>query len=186
MSYWKRWKYKNFTFFIASVVFSFIIFRTEILRAFFLDLGNWGYLGAFIGGFLFVLSFTATIGAIILLILAEKLSPLEISIIAGLGGAIGDFTIFRFIKDGLLEEIKPLLNRLGINRVAKLLNNKYLRWTLPIIGAIIIVSPFPDEIGIALMGLSKVKKYQFVIIAFILDTIGIFLLTSTFLLFKKA
>jgi hypothetical protein len=185
MNYWKTWKYKNLTFFIASVVFSFIIFRIEILRTFLLSFGNWGYLGAFIGGLLFVSSFTAAIGAVILLILAEKLSPLEIAIIAGFGGAVGDFTIFRFIKDGLLEEIKPLLNLLGINRVAKLLNNKYLRWTLPIIGAIIIVSPFPDEIGIALMGLSKVKKYEFFIIAFILDVIGIFLLTSTFLFFKS-
>ncbi|MEK7534038.1 MAG: hypothetical protein AAB600_01745 [Patescibacteria group bacterium] len=185
MYYWKAWKYKNLTFFIASVVSSFIVFRIEILRTLLLDLGNWGYLGAFIGGFLFVSSFTAAIGAVILLILAEKLSPLEIAIIAGLGGAVGDLTIFRFMKDNLLEELKPLWNRLGLSRVSNLLHTKYLRWTLPIIGAIIIVSPFPDEIGVALMGLSKIKKYQFVIIAFILDTIGVFLLTSTFLLFKS-
>ena len=185
MNYWRGWKYKNLTLFIASVASSFAIFRIETLHAFFLHIGNWGYLGAFIGGFLFVSSFTAAIGAVILLILAEKLSPLEIAIIAGLGGAVGDFAIFRFMKDNLLEELKPLWNRLGLSRVSNLLHTKYLRWTLPIIGAIIIVSPFPDEIGVALMGLSKIKKYQFVIIAFILDTIGVFLLTSTFLLFKS-
>lgn len=185
MSYWRKWKYKNLTFFIASVVFSFIIFRIEILHAFFVDLGSWGYLGAFIGGILFVSSFTAAIGAVILLILAEKLSPLGIAIIAGLGGAVGDFIIFRFIKDDLLEEIKPLFNRLGGNHAAKLLRTRYLRWTLPIIGAIIIVSPFPDEMGVALMGISRIKKYQFFIIAFILDVVGVFLLTSTFLFFKS-
>lgn len=185
MSYWKDWKYKNFTLFIGSVAFSFIVFRIEGLHTFFLDIGNWGYLGALIGGFLFVSSFTAAIGAVILLILAERLSPLEISIIAGLGGAVGDFAIFRFMKDGLLEELKPLWNKFRLNRISKCLRTKYLRWTLPILGAIIIVSPLPDEMGIALMGLSKIKKYQFVIIAFILDAIGVFLLTSTFLLFKS-
>lgn len=185
MSYWRDWKYKNLTLFIGSVAFSFIVFRIELLHTFFVDLGNWGYLGAFIGGILFVSSFTAAIGAVILLILAEKLSPLEIAIIAGLGGAVGDFTIFRFIKDNLLEEIKPLCNRLGLNHIVRLLRTKYLKWTLPIIGAIIIVSPFPDEMGIALMGLSRIKKYQFFLLAFILDVIGVFLLTSTFLLFKS-
>lgn len=185
MTYWKSWKYKNLTFFIASVAFSFIVFRIELLHTFFVGLGNWGYLGAFIGGILFVSSFTAAIGAVILLILAEKFSPLEIAIIAGLGGAVGDFAIFRFMKDDLLKELQPLWNRLGLNRISKLLRTKYLRWTLPIIGAIIIVSPFPDEMGIALMGISEIKRYQFFIIAFILDVIGVFLFTSTFLFFKS-
>lgn len=133
---------------------------------------------------MFVSFFTVGIGTVILLILAEKLSPLEISLAAGLGGAVGDLTIFRFMKDGLFQEIKPILNRFGLNRIAGSLRKRH-KWTLPIIGAIIIASPFPDEIGIALMGLSKIKKHEFFIIAFILDSIGVFLLTSTFLFFKQ-
>jgi len=46
---------------------------------------------------------------------------------------------------------------------------------LPVIGALIIVSPFPDELGVTLMGITKIKSYQFLILAFILDVTGVFL-----------
>jgi len=53
-----------------------------------------------------------------------------------------------------------------------------LGWTLPVIGAIIIASPFPDEIGVSLVGISKIKTYQFLLVSFILNAIGIFLVVS--------
>jgi uncharacterized membrane protein YdjX (TVP38/TMEM64 family) len=49
---------------------------------------------------------------------------------------------------------------------------------LPIIGALIIISPFPDEIGIGLMGLSKIKKWQFMLISFALNSLGIFIIVA--------
>lgn len=146
-----------------------------MLNTFLLSLGNWGYIGAFFGGVLFVSTFTAATGAVILLILAERISPIEIGILAGLGGMVGDFTIFRFVKDGLLSEIIPIYNRLGGGRLTRMLRTKYFRWILLIIGAIIIASPFPDEIGVSLMGITKINTYQFLLLAFVLDTVGVFL-----------
>ena len=52
------------------------------------------------------------------------------------------------------------------------------------IGAIIIASPFPDEIGVSLMGISKMKTYQFILISFLLNAIGIFLVVSASLVIK--
>ena len=100
------------------------------------------------------------------------------AIIAGLGGVIGDFMIFRFVKDGLLSEIIPIYNRLGGARLTRVLRAKYFSWALRIIGAIIIASPFPDEIGVSLMGIGKMKTYQFLILSFILNAVGIFLVVS--------
>ena len=62
---------------------------------------------------LFVSTFTAATGALVLLILAEKLSPLELGLIAGLGATITDFMIFHFIKDGLMGEIEDLYTYYG-------------------------------------------------------------------------
>jgi len=39
---------------------------------------------------------------------------------------------------------------------------KYLSWSLPVIGAVIIASPFPDELGISLMGFSKMKTPYYI------------------------
>lgn len=177
-------RYKNLTFLFISLVVAFLLSRYERSHIFLLNLGEWGYLGAFIAGILFVSTFTVATGAVILLVLAEKLSPIEIGIIAGFGAVVGDLTIFRFIKDGLLDEIKPVYKKIGGDHVTKILHTKYFSWTLPVIGAVIIASPFPDEIGVSLMGIAKMKTYQFILLSFVLNVIGIFLVVSASLVIK--
>ncbi|MBI2442503.1 MAG: hypothetical protein HYV40_01180 [Candidatus Levybacteria bacterium] len=179
MSYWRSWRYKNLSFFFLSLLLAFFVFRNESLHSYLLGLGELGYIGAFIAGMLFVSTFTVATGAIILLILAERLSPVEIGIIAGLGGVVGDVTIFHIIKNNLTQEIASLYEHIdGDHHFRRILHSKYFSWTLPVIGALIIASPFPDEIGISLMGISKMKTYQFILISFLLNATGIFLVVS--------
>lgn len=175
----RHWKYKNLTFLIFSLVLAYFVFRNEVLHGFLLHLGNLGYIGAFLAGILFVSTFTVATGAIILLILAETLSPIEIGLIAGLGAVVGDFAIFRFVKDDLTKEIKRIYNMLDTNHhLKKVFHTKYFGWTLPVVGAVIIASPLPDEVGVSLMGISKLKTYQFLFISFILNVTGIILVVS--------
>lgn len=94
MSYWRSWKYKNLTFFVLSIIIAAIVFRFESLHSFLLHFGKLGYVGAFVAGIFFVSSFTVATGAVLLLILAEKLSLFEMMIVAGFGAMIGDFVIF--------------------------------------------------------------------------------------------
>lgn len=171
-------KYHGLFLLFLSVLFAVWLFHVESFNNFLFSLGELGYIGAFIGGALFVISFTSATGAVILITLSEILSPLEIGIIAGLGAMVGDFTIFRFVKDDLVNEIKPLYKRFGGNHVAHLMHSKYFIWTLPVIGAFIIASPLPDEVGVSLMGLSKMKTYQFLLISFLLNAIGIYLIIA--------
>lgn len=181
----KHWRYKNLTFFGLSLIVAFALSRYEAFHIFLLNLGNFGYIGAFIAGMLFVSTFTVTTGAVILLVLAERLSPIEIGIVAGLGAVVGDFTIFRFIKDNLVLELQSIYNHLnGDHHFEKVLHSKYFSWTLPVIGAIIIASPFPDEIGVSLMGISKMNTAKFLLLSFVLNAVGIFLVVSASTIIK--
>src|SRR3989344_8716951 len=179
MRYWSRSHHKNLTLLLLSILFALFLSRHEAFHTFLLHLGNFGYVGVFIAGILFVSTFTVATGAIIILVLAETLSPIEIGIIAGLGAVVGDFTIFRLIKDSLTQELESIYDHIdGDHHFKKVLHSKYFSWTLPVIGAVIIASPFPDEIGVSLMGISKMKTYQFLLISFVLNAIGIFLVVS--------
>lgn len=179
------WKYKNLTFLILSLIVAFFVLRDESIHRSLLQLGGLGYIGAFFAGILFVSTFTVATGAIILLILAESLSPIEIGLIAGFGAVVGDYLIFRFIKDDLSKEIKLLYGLVDKDHhFSKVLNSKYFSWTFPVIGAVVIMSPLPDEIGISLMGISKLKTYQFLLISFFLNAVGIFLVVSSSVLIK--
>lgn len=179
MAYFHRWKYQNLTFLVISIIVAIFLSRYEPFHEFLLRLGEFGYIGAFIAGILFVSTFTVATGAIILLVLAERLSPIEIGIIAGLGAVFGDFVIFRFVKDNLASEVESIYNHIdGDHHIRRVFHSKYFSWSVPVIGALIIASPFPDEIGVSLMGISKMKTYKFLLVSFILNAIGIFLIVS--------
>lgn len=182
---WHRYHYKNLTYLGISFIIAILLFKNQSFHAFLLHLGNFGYIGAFIGGILFVSTFTVSIGTVILFNLAEYLNPFEIALIAGIGAVVGDMTIFRFIQTkGLVSEIKHFFHYFGSDKLKHLIHTKYFGWTLPVIGAIIIASPLPDELGIGLMGISHMKTWKFMIVSFLLNSIGIFLVVSSTLLFK--
>lgn len=184
MRVWKSWKYQNLTILFFGIAAAFLLSRVAAFQLFLVHLGGFGYLGAFLAGALFVSVFTVATGIVILSILAQTLSPLEIGLIAGLGAVLGDLVIFRFVKNNLIAEIEPIYTQLGGVHLTHLLHTKYFSWTLPVVGALIIASPFPDELGISLMGLSEIKTYQFILLSFALNATGIFLAISAALLLK--
>ena len=178
MENWKSWRFKNLTIFPLSILFAVFLSKNESFHSFLMHLGNLGYLGAFFTGIFFVSTFTVSSAVVVLFVLAESLTAWEIGIIAGLGAVVGDLTIFRLFKDHLLSEIEPIYDCLGGNHVTKILHLKYFSWTLPVLGALVIASPFPDELGISLIGISKMKTYQFLVLSFVLNAVGIFLVVS--------
>ncbi|MEK7559055.1 MAG: hypothetical protein AAB521_02010, partial [Patescibacteria group bacterium] len=75
MKSWHRLKYKNLTLLFFSIILAVFLSRLEGFHTLLLNLGSFGYIGAFIAGILFVSTFTVATGAVVLLVLAEKLSP---------------------------------------------------------------------------------------------------------------
>ena len=168
-------RYKNLTLLFVSIVLAIVLSRFQPLHDFLLHLGNLGLLGAFLGGMLFVWILTMPTGLLILLTLNETMPSFELAFVATIGALIGDLTIFRFVRDDLIDEAKEVYEHFGGSHLTHILHSKYFHWTLPVIGAVIIASPFPDEIGVSLMGISKMKTYKFVVISLILNFIGIYL-----------
>jgi hypothetical protein len=50
----------------------------------------------------------------------------------------------------------------------------FMKWLSPIVGALIIASPLPDEFALTLMGLSKVRLAVLIPISFIMNMLGIY------------
>ncbi len=175
---WKNWPYKNTTLLLLGVLCFFAIAQTTHFAELMGHVGKMGYAGAFLTGIFFVSTFTVAPAGYVLYKLAEVLHPVEIALLAGIGAMVGDYVLFRFIKDGLFEELAPLARKLQHPGVKKLFATPYFAWLLPVVGAAIIASPLPDEAGISLLGLSKVKKWQFFIVTYVLNALGIFTIVS--------
>jgi hypothetical protein len=53
---------------------------------------------------------------------------------------------------------------------------RLFRWLSLFVGGLIMASPLPDEVGISLMGMSKIKVPWFVTLSFVFNFIGIVLI----------
>ena len=174
MAFLRHWKHKNILLFLLGILIAFLF--SGSLRQLLPNLGQFGYIGAFMAGVLFVSTFTIATGALMLLTLAGTLVPLEIITLAALGAVTGDLLIFKFIRNEVTEEITPIYNNLTGSHLKKILHTKYFGWTLPVVGTLIILSPLPDELGISLMGISQVKTLKFLLISLASHTVGMSLL----------
>lgn len=172
---WKRWRYPNTLLLILSLVAFYYLAKTPLLDQTIQRLGNLGYVGAFITGVFFVSTFTVAPAAVVLYHLADKLHPVEIAVLAGLGAMFGDYIIFRFMKDRVFDELAVLFKPFHKRYVGPLFKSPFFAWLLPFIGATIIASPLPDEVGVSMLGLSKIRRWQFFAVTFTLNAVGIFL-----------
>ncbi len=175
---WKHWHYKNTAFLVLSVVVFFFLADTPYVKNTIEYIGSFGYIGAFFAGILFVSVFTVAPASVVLFYLAEDLNPVGVAVAAGTGGVVGDYLIYRYMKDRIFEELRPVFMDHGGKPLRKLFRTPYFAWAVPLIGAIIIASPLPDEVGLGMMGLAKIKVWQLLGTLFILDAVGIFLIIT--------
>jgi uncharacterized membrane protein YdjX (TVP38/TMEM64 family) len=174
------WRYKNTFILLISIIFLIFFLDSPFIKNIIDSVLKLGYLGAFLVGIFFVSSFSVVPASIVLFFLAKELDPVNIAFATGLGAVVGDYLIFRFLKDYVFEELRPFFRKIKNFLFPRFKLNPYFFWIIPILGAIIIASPFPDEIGIGLMGLSKIKNWQFLLLSFILNSLGILLMLLFF------
>ncbi len=176
---WKRWRFKNTFLLVTSLVLFIYLAGTPFVDSIIKQIGSFGYLGAFITGIFFVSTFTVAPAAVVLYHIADVLHPLEVALLAGLGAMVGDYFIFRFMTDRVFNEVLPLVKKLHTPKLQLFFKSPYFAWILPLVGAFVIASPLPDEVGVSMRGLSKIKRWKFFLLAFALNSIGIFIIVST-------
>lgn len=162
----------------ASFVVAGYLAGNQSFHNFLLHLGGLEYLGAFFAGMLFVSSFTIATSTVVIAILAENIHPLALGLIGASGAVIGDLLIFKVVKTYLTDELALLFGRQELFHLKSIAHSKYLGWTLPLIGVFVIASPLPDELGVSLLGLSKISDIKFILVSFLSNAIGILMVAS--------
>jgi hypothetical protein len=130
-------------------------------------------IGSFIAGILFTSTFTIAPATIVLANIAHVTSPYSVAFWGALGSMIGDLFLFNFIKDNLSKDAEDLLKRSRFKRLVSVFHLRFFRWLMPLIGALIIASPLPDEIGLAMLGFSKMRIAVLLPVSFVMSFIGI-------------
>lgn len=167
------WALRNTLLLVASLIVLFLVARTEVAHSVIEFLKGFGYASGVLVGFFFVSTFTVAPAAVLLFHLAQELNPMLLALLAGAGSVVGDLVLFKFLKDRVFEELRPFVQSLGGSHLSLMLKTPYFAWFAPVLGALIIASPFPDELGISLLGLSKISTVQFMALTYVLNVAGI-------------
>lgn len=168
--------FQDVIFITVSVVFATYIAGTGTAQYLVASLGSLQLFGVFMAGMFFTSAFT-TAPAIVLLGTLAKTTPMPLLVILGsLGAVLGDYIIFIFVKDRVSEDLKYLLSFSRSQRFLAIFRTRLFSFFVPFIGALIIASPLPDEIGVAMLGLSKMKNKIFLLLSFVFNGIGIFII----------
>jgi membrane protein YqaA with SNARE-associated domain len=158
---------------LLSIAVSFIAVKTGFVNGAVGALGDYAIVGIFIGGIFFTSIFT-TVPAIALLGGFALNSDIFVLIFVGaLGATLGNYLIFCFMKDRIADDVEFIAHVTHEEKLFSIFKKRIFRWIVPFIGALIIASPFPDELGVAMLGLSKTKSTNFIIIAFLFSAVGI-------------
>lgn len=173
----KRNLIKNLGIIFLSVLIAIILGETDAFKELLKSAQELRFVGSFIAGVFFISVFTVAPASVVLFEIAQTTPIWEVAIWGGLGAVAGDFIIFRFIKDNFADEVVNFFRKTRAQKIIGVFKLPGLRWLVPLLGAVIIASPLPDELGLAMMGLSKVKSSTFILISFTLNTLGIFVLT---------
>lgn len=176
--FWKKWKYPYLTSILFSIFIALLLAENQSFRSWVLHLGSLEYIGALFAGMLFVSSFTAAISIVVIAIMAENINPMALALIGGVGAVMGDYLVFKLVRTHLAQELSLMFGKAGTSYVKSVLRSRYIAWMLPILGALIIASPLPDELGVSLLGISKMSDAKFILISYLSNAAGILMVAS--------
>lgn len=176
LEHYRHWRYKNTSLLLLSVILFVVFAGSDWLENAISSIGDWGYAGAVLAGSLSVFTFTAAPALTILYFFSETHNVFELALLAGFGSVLGDFLIFSFFKDKIFDELEPIITRISRSPLGHIFHSPYFSWLTPVIGALIIASPLPDEMGVPLLSASKLTHWQFILLSFALNTLGVYLI----------
>lgn len=156
-----------------GIVVAIILVRSGLIDEILAKASGFGFLTGFIAGFFFTSVFTVSLSTVVLGNLMLSTSILPVAVFGAAGAVLGDFVLFRFLRDHVSADIRELVGTARRHRIKKVHHLRLSRFLWPLVGALIIASPLPDELGLAILGMAHVKTRYFIPISYVFNFIGI-------------
>lgn len=170
--------YPFITGFLASVIIAVILYATGILHVLTQSFGSsFGYIGGLFAGIAYAFTFTTAAAAFLFVELGETSDAFTAILFGGIGAMVGDLFFYWLLNNGVKKEIKAFFVAMvpirRLKRMEQFTKRRIFAWTIPFLASLLIASPLPDELGIALFSLINFKPKYLAAVSFFLNTMGI-------------
>jgi hypothetical protein len=160
----------------ASVWVAWAIVHFNLLQSVLAQTGEATVWASLVAGLFFTSLITTAPAIAVLGELSLEANLLLVALVGALGAVAGDYLIFIFVRDRVSQDAAYLLRGPRFRRMFHIFRQPHFRRVLPVVGAVIIASPLPDELGLALLGFSRIDRRYFFAISYTMNFIGIVLI----------
>lgn len=156
-----------------SVLIAILLVKSHTVDDALAASAEFGHIGSLIAGMFFTSAFTTAPAIAALGEISLVNGIIETALWAAVGAVIGDMIIFRFVRDRMADHLLEILPHKRSRRLIRILKFRFFRYLTFLVGGLIIASPLPDELGISLLGLSRMRSLYFVPLSFVFNFLGI-------------
>lgn len=157
-----------------SILLAVVIAANNLVHVVLAQLQDWQLVASIVNGLFFSSIFTTAPSIVIFYELGNEMSPVIMAALGALGALLADLVLFRFVKDELSRDLAYLMRR----KLPKKRPSLPMCVLLSVLGGVVIASPFPDEIGVALMGVTRMPSWLFVLVSYAFNFLGILIIAS--------
>jgi len=144
---------------IGFILASFLLVFLGLDRAVSIYLLGLGPLGALIAGAFYTLGATTPFAMVVVLELMKLGDPLQVAFFACLSAAAVDTALFMAVKDALEKNSAALMKKLHKRFDA-------YSYAFPAAGFFVFGMPLPDELGLALMEMTRINPLKLAAVVF--------------------
>lgn len=130
---------------------------------------------AVISGVFYTSLLTAPLSIALFVVLATTTNVYLVTLFGGIGAVLGDLLIVKFFRT-IFASFSFLTHRHIFKGLKSIFRAMRLDLISIVVGLIIVASPFPDELGLILLGASSLSYFKLTAITFVLNTLGILIL----------
>ena len=164
------------TVFALSLSFAWWLLKSGYLQGLVETILPFRFISEIVAGIFYTSFLTSPISVAMLVVLAQTNNPVLTALLAGIGTVIGDLLIVKFFRSEISSDLKLVSKGLHLQRINVFLKILHIDFLIPVLGAIIVASPLPDELGLTMLGASKLNYRELAILSYILNTAGILLI----------
>lgn len=170
---------KNSLILFISLSLAWWVFKSEQIHNLVEVLLPVKFIADILAGVFYTSFLTTPLSLAMLIVLAENNNPILLAVLGGLGAVLGDLIIVKLFKDRIFHDFSSILNNPLIKKTGIFLRKNKLDFLIQVTGVMIIASPFPDELGLMLLGATELKYKEIALLSYLLNTftLGILFIT---------
>jgi len=167
---------KDLSIILLSVAAALVIWKTGLIRDLMFAVRGAEIWGSLIAGSLFPSVLTISLSVVAIGEISELVPPWQVAIIGGFGALSSDLVLLYLFKDHVAGDVRKIMKGSKYEKLKAVFRMKIFRWLTPLVGALIIASPLPNELGLSILGIAQTRTAVFIPISFTMNALGIFLI----------